>query len=116
MDITVLCYRYTYPNMRMEELSTVFLYNEGMATWFILTRAYQKIKPYFAALILIITTNFAKKCFSFYHFSFEYKKKEKYTLNSNVLQYLLERLFNYSDAFYELYELCFYFHIFSSST
>ena len=36
-------------------------------------------------------------CFSLYFFTFEYRKrKEKYTLNSIVLQNLLEHLFNHS--------------------
>ena len=42
----------------------------------------KKQKPYFAALILIITTNFVKTCFSFYLFSFEYinfKKRKRHT-------------------------------------
>ena len=36
------------------------------------------------ALILIITTNFVKKCFSFYLFSFEYKKKEKRKIHTKL--------------------------------
>ena len=57
---------------------------------FIVTCAFQKIKVYFCCINIDYTKNFEKKCFSFYLFPFEYKKRqEKYTLNSIMLQNLL---------------------------
>ena len=79
---------------------------------FIVTHAHQKIKALFCCINFDYITNFVKKCFVFlsiFFFYFECKKrKQKYTLNSIILENLLYCLFNY-DQFYEPFELWFYF-------
>ena len=72
---------------------------------FIVTCAFQKIRVYFCRINFDYMKNFEKDVF--YLFPLKYKKRqEKYTLNSIMLQNLLEHLFNYnSGIFYELNEL-----------
>ena len=66
--------------------------------FFIVTFAHQKIKALFCHFNFDYMANFVEKSFVFLFFYFEYnKRKEKYMLNSIVLQNLL----NYSNVFYK---------------
>ena len=68
---------------------------------FIVILVHRKIEVLLCCINFDYTINFAKNVLFFYFFSFEYKKKKR-KIHSIMLQNLL---FDYSNIFYELYEL-----------
>ena len=74
---------------------------------FIVTCAHQKIKALFCRINFDYVKNAVKKCFVFVStfFLLSIKKKRKIYTKLDQTSKFTSTLFNYSDIFYELYEL-----------